>query len=330
VLRHLVAPAAPAAGYNWIRFDPLAGTTSISAELLEHILNADVVVADVSGRDPNVLYSLGVRHASGHPVIILSARGERVTFDGAVRIIYYDLTDLDAMDAARADLIAALKNVGDRGPVNPVAQAIDLTSLREASQRELASGDEHTIMSILTSIDMRLSVLEERYSLDTEPNNQATKPQYGRRVFIVHGHDGELKTELARLLEKLEFRPVILHEEPDRGQTIVSKLRTEMADVGFAFGLLTPDDTGSMAGAADASPRARQNVIFEHGLFTAHLGPDRVCAIRRGDVEIPSDLHGILYKTVPVGGSLRSIAFEIISELRAAGYLVDANLLLPS
>ena len=117
-----------------------------------------------------------------------------------------------------------------------------------------------------------------------------------------------------------------LHEQPDRGQTIFEKLSTEMADVGFAFVLLTPDDVGAMASKPrDLHPRARQNVVFEHGLFVSHLRPNRVCAILRKGVELPSDLHGVLYKIIPDGGGMRFIALEVVQELRAAGYLVDAN-----
>jgi predicted nucleotide-binding protein len=130
------------------------------------------------------------------------------------------------------------------------------------------------------------------------------------------------------MLVTLDFEPVILHEQPDRGQTIFSKLKVEMADVGFAFVLLTPDDVGSIATEANQKPRARQNVVFEHGLFAGLLQPNRVCAIRRGEVEIPSDLHGVLYKTVPEGETLRSIALEISNELKAAGYILDVNKLL--
>ena len=63
--------------------------------------------------------------------------------------------------------------------------------------------------------------------------------EYSRRIFIVHGHDGELKNELARLLEHLDFEPIILHEQPDKGQTIFEKLNGELSDVGFAFVILT-------------------------------------------------------------------------------------------
>jgi len=151
---------------------------------------------------------------------------------------------------------------------------------------------------------------------------------YSRRVFIVHGHDNALKSEIARFLEQLDFVPVILHEQPDSGRTVFDKLEAELADVGFAFVLLSPDDFGGVSGS-DKKPRARQNVIFEHGLLAGRLGPQRVCAIVKSDVELPSDLHGVLYKHLPTGmSSVQSIALDLILELKAAGYEVDANRIL--
>jgi predicted nucleotide-binding protein len=149
--------------------------------------------------------------------------------------------------------------------------------------------------------------------------------KYTRDVFIVHGHDGELKNELARLLEKLEFNPIILHEQADKGQTIIQKLQYEGSRVGFAFILHTPDDEGRKVGAADLNPRSRQNVVFEHGMFVGRFTHGRVCAIVKQGVEIPSDLSGIVYKTIPTGGTIQSIAYEIVKELRAADYVIDAN-----
>jgi predicted nucleotide-binding protein len=149
---------------------------------------------------------------------------------------------------------------------------------------------------------------------------------FSRRVFVIHGHDVGLKNEMARLLEKLQFQPVILHEQPDKGRPLLSKLRDELADVGYAFALLTPDDLASAPGTSKTKrSRARQNVVFEHGMLVGLLGPERVCAVVKGDVEIPSDLAGVLYKKLALSGSLDSIGFELIKELKTAGYDVDAN-----
>lgn len=153
---------------------------------------------------------------------------------------------------------------------------------------------------------------------------------FSRRVFVIHGHDVGLKNETARFLEKLQFQPVILHEQADQGRSLLSKLRAELADIGYAFALLTPDDVASMALTPKTKQcRARQNVVFEHGLLVGLLGPERVCAVVKGDVELPSDLGGVLYKTLGAAARLDTIGLELVNELKTAGYDVDANRLWP-
>ena len=77
---------------------------------------------------------------------------------------------------------------------------------------------------------------------------------------------------MARFLEKIELEAIILHEQPDQGLTIIEKFEAHASQVGFAVVLLTPDDLGGPAsGPAQASARARQNVIFELGYFVGKL-----------------------------------------------------------
>lgn len=144
------------------------------------------------------------------------------------------------------------------------------------------------------------------------------------RVFIVHGHNREAKFEVQALLGRLGLEGVILDEQSGRGETIIEKFEREAADVAFAVVLLTPDDQGGVATATlDAlKPRARQNVILELGYFAAKLGRGRVCALRQGAVEIPSDYNGVQYLDYDAAGAWKT---AIARELRDAGLRVDMN-----
>jgi len=117
-----------------------------------------------------------------------------------------------------------------------------------------------------------------------------------RKVFVVHGHDEAAKAKAARFLEKLKLVPIILHEQPSSGRTIIEKFETYSGDIAFAVILLTPDDIGSSEKTPkDLKPRARQNVVMELGYFLGRLGRSRVCALHKGHVELPSDYQGVLY-----------------------------------
>lgn len=145
-----------------------------------------------------------------------------------------------------------------------------------------------------------------------------------RRVFIVHGHDDAAREETARFVSKLNLQPIILHEQANEGRTIIEKFEGNALDVAFAIVLLTPDDVGSARGAPPESlrPRARQNCVFELGFFVAALGRARVCALTKGDIEVPSDLHGVVYVPMDAGGGWK---LRVAREMVAAGLGIDMN-----
>lgn len=144
------------------------------------------------------------------------------------------------------------------------------------------------------------------------------------KIFIVHGHDGEARESVARFLGTLGFDPIILHEQANRGRTIIEKVEAN-SDVGFAIVLLTPDDEGRARGTDDLKPRARQNVLLELGYFIARLGRENVCTFKRGDVEIPSDFAGVVWSSMETSGAWKH---ELAKELQAAGYQIDWNVVM--
>jgi predicted nucleotide-binding protein len=146
------------------------------------------------------------------------------------------------------------------------------------------------------------------------------KKEPSRRVFIVHGHDEGARESVARFIEQIGMEAVILHERPNKGRTIITKFRDETKDVGFAIVLMTPDDHGGKIGLS-AQPRARQNVVFELGFFIGALGPEKVAALVKGDVERPSDYDGVVYISLDDGSWKANLA----KELEAAGIDVDWN-----
>lgn len=139
------------------------------------------------------------------------------------------------------------------------------------------------------------------------------------RVFVVHGHDEGTRETVARFLMQLGFEPIILHEQANRGGTVVEKIERH-GDVGFAVVLLTPDDQGCAEGGTP-EPRARQNVLLELGYFLGRLGRDKVCALKRGTLEIPSDFAGVVWESME-GNSWKQ---ALGRELEAAGHEIDWN-----
>lgn len=138
------------------------------------------------------------------------------------------------------------------------------------------------------------------------------------KVFIVHGHDGEMKHAVARLVEKQGLTAVILSEQANPGDTIIEKFEKH-SDVGGAICLFTADDLGHAKTEPDEHPRARQNVVFEAGYFMGKLGRDKVVIIAENGVELPSDMQGIVYF------DKNGWQFEVLKELKMMGYSIDLN-----
>jgi predicted nucleotide-binding protein len=154
---------------------------------------------------------------------------------------------------------------------------------------------------------------------------QEVAKSVGSKVFIVHGHDEAAKEKVTRFLEKLDLEAVILHEQPDKGKTIIEKLETHSSDVdiGYAVVLLTPDDLGALAIEKNKlSPRARQNVVFELGYFLAKLGRERVHALYQGEIELPSDYQGVIYTPLDPHEAWKA---KLAKELKAVGFKIDLN-----
>ena len=197
--------------------------------------------------------------------------------------------------------------------------ALDLGTGTPQQEIQWLQRDITAQMRNLESICLRFSLYESEAE---EPGAQtlAEEEVQGTKIFVVHGHDGSTKLQVAEYLETVTGeRPVILHEQPDSGRTIIEKFEAHASEAGFAVVLLTADDEGNAKGQTP-NPRARQNVVLELGYFLGRLSRARVVALYEAGVELPSDLSGVLYK--PLSGNWHT---ELARELRAAGIHTDLS-----
>jgi predicted nucleotide-binding protein len=169
----------------------------------------------------------------------------------------------------------------------------------------------------------RLELIPEALGVPTSSvASDQVPPPPGSDVFVVHGRDKAAKESVARFIEKLELRPIVLHEQPNEGRTIIEKFE-DYSDVRFAIVILTPDDIGGPRNIPkEQKPRARQNVIFELGYFVGKIGRGRVCALYKEDVEMPSDYDGVLYVAMDPNDAWR---LKLAKEMKQAGLAVDLN-----
>ncbi len=113
---------------------------------------------------------------------------------------------------------------------------------------------------------------------------------------------------------------MILAEQVNLGQTVIEKFERYASAAGYAIVLLTPDDLGSIASKAVSNPRGRQNVILELGHFVGVLGREHVAVLRQGDVEVPSDIAGVIFIDTDSAGAWKH---RLCREMSAAGLPID-------
>jgi predicted nucleotide-binding protein len=193
------------------------------------------------------------------------------------------------------------------------------------------AGDQALLASIkfIESLLEKSTNKEQVNECKTNPtNHSASTKEINTKVFVVHGKDEEMKQSVARTLVELGLKPLILHEQPNKGRTIIEKF-TDCSDVGYAVVLLSPDDMAFQKGelSEKALPRARQNVILELGYFIGKLDRKKVMALYRNtpNFEIPTDFAGVVYTPFDIDGKWR---FDLCKELKSCNYNVDANKLL--
>lgn len=167
--------------------------------------------------------------------------------------------------------------------------------------------------------EITTQIFEKASTMNNPTSDEKTRAT-SKRVFIVHGHDNQTRTEVELMIKELGYEPVVLFKEADRGQTIIEKLERETDDIAFAIVLYSYCDDGKAKEETDLKPRARQNVVFEHGMMVAKIGRSKVVALLEKGVEAPGDLSGVIYKTKDDSGKWK---YSIAKEMNAAGLNVD-------
>jgi hypothetical protein len=180
-----------------------------------------------------------------------------------------------------------------------------------------------TTASPLSAIDA-YSLSPEDYMFAYDPGlrqvnheiwHSAPNGTISHNVFVVHGHDEAAKVAVTGFLEDMKLNAIVLEREPNIGSyTIMEKFLHYSSSAVYAVVLLTADD---------ANGHPRPNVLFEFGYFVGKLGRDHVCLLKGKGVEMPSDLHGVLYIELDSNAVWERIA----REMKRAGLRIDLNLM---
>lgn len=150
-----------------------------------------------------------------------------------------------------------------------------------------------------------------------------------KSVFIVHGRDEKMLTDVSSALSGLGVPSVILSREDNEGRTIIEKFEKESNRCEYAVILCSGDDEGRLRQKGKKSnetpmrPRARQNVILELGYFLGKLGRKNMFVLHPEEsIEQPSDFYGVVYETFDKGDRWKD---KLVRELKAAGFKISSK-----
>lgn len=167
--------------------------------------------------------------------------------------------------------------------------------------------------------DDNIVVTQQPKKIIKQPTLPQAIKEKSKDIFIVHGHDDGLVAKVQLFLNKIGLNGIVLHEQANLGKVILEKLEY-YTNVDFAIVLYTPCDLGKAKEDEELKARARQNVVFEHGYLMGKLGRKNVTFLVDAEIETPGDISGAVYSSVS-----NHWQFEILKELKAVGYNVDAN-----
>lgn len=205
VLKHIIAAAIEPLGYNVVRADKISEPGIITHQILQHIVDAPLVIADLTDRNPNVFYELALRHAIRKPQVQLIRKGDQIPFDvAATRIIQFDLTDLDSVEATKTEIVAQVKSLeaGKNDTDNPISVSLDLKVLKQSGNPE-----ERSLADIVEAIsDLRVAIT----SGDKSILSSKTFKEFQDTLDSLNSKINRLDPEFKR--ERRRFHPFMFEE----------------------------------------------------------------------------------------------------------------------
>lgn len=158
-------------------------------------------------------------------------------------------------------------------------------------------------------------------------NSSSIANKIQKNIFIVHGHDHGCLDELELLLRRVKLDPYVLINNDNSGKTIIEALEESMiSDNTIGIVLMTPDDYGKSKNdpeEKDLEPRARQNVVLELGILIGAVGRENIIVLKKGHLELPSDINGLLY--IEFNDSVREKANDLLGAIRNKGISIDPD-----
>ncbi len=301
----------------------MSSTNSLEKEILKYQKKGFKVEATKTLKhgSKNVLIKRGGLFGTDEGIYIYYVEGK--ASDDAIREFFKDYSKFCNGESENRGFFLSAWQVDEKRFKELKILAVDDDDIRNSTKLLIVEKP-----SEIEKEQARERIKDENEKEDQEKTQLST---LSKDVFIVHGKDHSTVKELQVVLFQLGLNPKVLHEQASGSRTIIEQLE-KCSKVGYAFVILTPDDVAIEKSVyqkiankpeelkRNIHDRARQNVILEFGYFMGLLTRNRVCCLHKGDIELPSDMHGIHY--IKFENSIEEIGSIIVKELKEAGYKI--------
>ena len=123
LFKYIISPVCKSCGFEPVRVDQINDSDSITQTIIDKLLSSELVIADISGHNPNVFFEMGYRKCTDKPIIHLKKKGETIPFDvNTVRTFEYDLTDLDNVEETKKRLEQTIGTFSFENKTNALGQ----------------------------------------------------------------------------------------------------------------------------------------------------------------------------------------------------------------
>lgn len=157
VYRDIIAPACHKAGYSAIRADDVKSTNLIHTDILKRIIEAPLAICDLSTRNPNVLFELGIRQAFDMPVVLIQEKNTKKIFDiNVLRIYEYSSTliysdVLEDQEKITEIISKTIQGIQESGHVNSIIKLLSITKAANLKSTDVGTKEILEIVGMLKS-----------------------------------------------------------------------------------------------------------------------------------------------------------------------------------
>ena len=213
VLKYVISPAAEQCGYSALRADQISEPGLITSQVIQHIIDDPLVIADLTERNPNVFYELAIRHALRKPLVQIIKSGEQMPFDVAgTRTIPVDHQDLESVEIAKQEITKQIESLesNPKEVETPISVAVELQFLRQSDNPE-----QRSLAELVSSIsDIKTEIVNLQKSIGSSDQKKLLEIIHDmtQRIAMMHHDSRNMQQDLYFRLEELAEKQKLIDQ----------------------------------------------------------------------------------------------------------------------